>query len=252
MLKAFPVVGKKKSADLCAAFIAGAPRDAEGAVFWGVTDSNYKEWAQWLKSGQPWYYGDNSYFDEARGKQFRFTLGALQHLGAGRSDGARLARLGIEPMPWINDRDRSRVAVVLEQSPGFVRLLHDREPIKLLRGMKVIGERAGFKVHMRLWSAQKMVLAETFAHQLKQVQRVITLNSAGAIRAAVEGVPYHVIDPTCAAAMFSTSRGALGQQRTDDDLAARREWLGVLADNQWSVDELRSGLAWQTIHKGHA
>jgi hypothetical protein len=51
------------------------------------------------------------------------------------------------------------------------------------------------------------------------------------------GVPVHT-DPSCAAYAADTIN--------------RYKWAGVLADNQFTVDEMRSGFAWQQLHRDPA
>lgn len=251
MLKAVPVLGKKKSADLCQAFIDGAPKDAEGWVLWGVNATNQGQWVQILKRGDPYFYGDNSLLDATRGTHFRFTRNALQPTGKapGFANTDRLDALGIRLKPWIFDCDRPDTALVLEQSPDFIRILHGRQPENVVRSMLTIARQAGLRPHLRAWDPNKLNQMASFAYQLKETRRVIAFSSAGAITAAIEGVPYCVIDPRCAAALHGTQPADLAKRPTMACDEQRREWLAVLANAQWTVDELRSGLAWQMLHE---
>jgi len=247
MLKAYPVLGKKKSAMLCEAFIEGAPRDAEGAVFFGVNATNQAEWVQVLKRCEPYYYIDNSYFDATRGTYFRVTRNALQHPGTGTSTGRRLHALALKLKPWIVDSERSDTAIVLEQSPDFMRMLHGCNPEASLQCMLGIARRAGMRPHVRGWDPNKLKQAASFAHQLAETRRVIAFSSAGAVQAAIEGVPYCVLDPHCAAAVFSTPPARLADRPERPGDLLRTMWLAVLADNQFTCTELANGTAWRML-----
>lgn len=251
MLKAYPVVGKKKSEDMCRAFLEGAPREAVGSVFFGVNKTNQAEWVRALKRREPFIYIDNSYFDATRGTHFRATLNALQHRGTGASTGRRLAQIGIRLRPWISDDDRSDTALVLEQSPDFVRVLHGYQPEPVVRRMLALARMAGLRPHLREWNPNKVKQMASFGHQLQETRRVITFSSAGAVRAAIEGVPFHVLDKACAAARFSTPPERLAGDPVCPTDQQRLEWLAVLADNQFTVDELRNGTAWRLLHAKH-
>lgn len=249
MLKAYPVHGKQKSADICAAFIAGAPADAEGAVFYGVNESNAADWIHVVKRGEPFVYLDNSYFDATRGTYFRATLNAMQHRGLGPSTCLRLRQQSIAVKPWISDVGRRPEALVLEQSPAFLRVLHGRDAGEVSRLMINTARRAGLHATIRPWNSDKPKQVASFAQQLRGACRVLAFSSAGAVQAAIEGVPFCVLDPLCAAARFSTPPHRLGSNPVMPHDADRLTWLGVLADNQWTLDEMRAGLAWQTINK---
>lgn len=248
MLKAYPVIGKRKSEDLCRAFIEGAPRNAEGSVFFGVNATNQAEWVRTLRRGEPFFYGDNSYFDTTRGTHFRFTSRALQHTGAGTSTGRRLEQIGIQLRPWISDDERSDTALVLEQSPDFVRILHGQQPERVVKHMLTVARLAGLRPHLREWNPNKAQQMASFGQQLEEARRVVTFSSAGAVRAAIEGVPFHAVDQRCAAARFSTPAHHLDTAPVRPTDEQRLQWLAVLADNQFHRDELRDGTAWRLLH----
>lgn len=250
MLMGYPAAGRPKSMDLIRAFLDGAPIDAEGAVFAGIDRSNQEQWVRVLKRGEPYYFGDSSYFDASRGTHFRFTRNALQHSGkvTGFADTRRLDALGIRLKPWIFDCDRPDTALVLEQSPDFIRIVHGRQPENVVRSMLTIARQAGLRPHLRPWAPAKLQQIAAFAYQLQETRRVIAFSSTGAIQAAIEGVPYCVIDRHSAAALHGTRPEDLAKRPTMACDEQRREWLAVLANQQWTTDELRSGLAWRMLH----
>jgi hypothetical protein len=234
MLTACAVPGKRKSADICAAFIAGAPKSAEGRVFFGVTEGNIKEWKHALGGSEPWFYGDNSYFDAVRGLQYRVTKNRIQHDGEGDTDGKRFARLGIPIGPARLLAEDSYVLCVPQSEP-FMRLVIE------YRGDWIEDMKAGLRLQgpfrTRQWSSDKLAIQRTLPQDLEHARMVLTHSSAAAVSAVLVGIPVLVSPYSCAF-----------RQATVNDKAERRRWAGVLADNQFDISELRSGHAWRTLH----
>jgi hypothetical protein len=234
MLTACPVPGKKKSAELVAAFIAGAPKDATGLVFYGVTEGNISQWRAALSGREDWYYIDNSYFDAVRGLQYRVTKNRIQHDGEGDTDGKRFARLGIPVGPARLLAEDSYVLCVPQSEP-FMRLVIE------YRGDWIEDMKAGLRLQgpfrVRQWSSDKLAIQRTLPQDLEHARMVLTHSSAAAVSAVLAGVPVLVSPYSCAF-----------RQATVNDKTERRRWAGVLADNQFDLAELRNGHAWRTLH----
>jgi len=244
-LKAHPVPGKQKSIALCAAFIDGArasmPPDEwamlRGNVFYGVKAGNTEAWQRALNQAQghgvPFYVIDNSYFDPTRGTYFRVTRNGLQHTGIGDTDGTRFNAVGLPITPW-RDWDLGGHVLVVEQSEDHM-LRMVGEP----RWLRINIERfrsAGFTAfRVRKWSPDKPETQKTLAEDLVGAKIVLTHTSAAAIMAVLAGVPA-CCSPKCAA--FGT---------TNFPEENRRRWAGVLADNQFTMDELKDGTAWRKV-----
>jgi hypothetical protein len=238
-LIAHPVPGKPKAAALCAAFIAGAPKSATGHVFYGVKDTNAHAWKKVLASGEPYYFIDNSYFDAVRvgsssteGGQFRVTRNAIQLQGARqrRSDGKRWAALGVEILPW-EDRIRG-YWLAIEQSDVFMKFsAHEpRWYFNTIRNLQATGE----PVKVRPWNPDKTKIQKALHADLEGARAVVTHSSAAAITGAIAGVPF-VVSPESA---------VYGMEPNE-----RLHFMQVLADNQYTTEELRSGFAWAMIHE---
>lgn len=238
MLVAHPVPGKPKAAALCAAFVAGAPKSATGHVFFGVKDTNAAAWKKVLASGEDYYFIDNSYFDAVRGGavadggQYRVTRNAIQLRDARqrRSDGKRWAALGIEIQPW-EDRIRG-YWLAIEQSDVFMKysVQEPRWYFKTIHNLRATGE----PVKVRPWNPSKVQIQKTLAADLVGARALVTHSSAAAVTAALAGVPF-IVSPE--SAMYGVEPGE------------RFHVMRVLADSQFTIDELRSGLAWAMIHE---
>ena len=234
MIQAFPVIGKQKAVDICDAFIAGAPKSAEGAVFYGVNESNYDNWLKVRRAGSTWWYLDNSMFDSVRGQQYRIAKNRVQTKVPGLvSDGKRFAALGLEIAP-MNLRS-SDLWIAVEQSPSYMKYVAEN-PTWLERAVAAIPDNHRMKV--RRWSPNKLKQQETLPADLTEAWTLITHSSAAAVTATLMGVPVIV-----------SSLSALADMRmsTDPEHDQRRDFLNVLADNQWTLDEIKQGVAWKWL-----
>jgi len=228
-LIACPVRGKQKSADICAAFVAGAPRSAEGTVFYGVDSSNMREWLRVQSAGEPWWYIDNSFFDKVRGKQFRVARNAIQLRNARfvKSTGDRFERLELRVQPWQHSVNGHWL--VCPQSESFMRDIV-RAPNWFAQVIPAEGE-----VRVRPWLRDKLKRQATLVEDLQGARCLITHTSAAAVGALLEGVP-----------SFVSQMSAVSGVKFGSD---RYPVLHALADNQFTLKEMQQGLAWLMLHK---
>ena len=234
VMRAFPVVGKQKSADICNAFIAGAPKDAEGAVFYGVNESNVHYWRRAMAAPYSVYYIDNSYFDKTRGKQYRIAKNRVQVNPTGiASDGKRFGALSLAIAPM--NAKPSDLWIVVEQSPSFMRYVANDERW-LERQMADIP--GGHHVKVRRWSSDKIKQQETLPRDLATAWTLVTHSSAAAVTAALLGVPA-IVSPMSAMYECRWSSDPLYDQR--------RAFFNVLADAQFTLKEIREGVAWKWL-----
>jgi hypothetical protein len=244
-LKARPVPGKTKSATLCEAFIEGAKASMsaaawdkeEGNVFYGVKAGNSDAWQRALfraeKFGVPFYTIDNSYFDPTRGTHFRVVRNGLQHTGFGETDGKRFAAIGLPLAPWRDWHVGGHVLVVEQSEDHMVRMVG--EPRWLRTNVERFTANGLGPFKWRRWTADKPKAQATLADDLAGAQVVLTHTSAAAVMAVLAGVP----------ACCSSKCAAFGMTHIAD--AARLNWAGVLADNQFTIDELKDGTAWRKL-----
>lgn len=231
-LIAHPVVGKAKSRMICEAFIAGAPKSAKGHVFYGVNETNAAVWERILDSGSDWYYIDNSYFDAMRGHQFRVTKNRVQVNPFGlKSDGVRFASLGLNLKPWQTNSHGH--VVVVEQSPSFMSTVA-KDPNWFHRTLLDLDRE---RTVVRGWHNDKLKQQATLVGDLRGAKFLVTHSSAAAVTATIEGIPPEV-DPMsamdCGALLYSDMRLRI---------------LEVLADNQFTINEMKNGEAWQWLNK---
>lgn len=243
MLKGHPVPGKTKSSDIIEAFIAGAPPDARGNVFFGVTAGNRAAWDAARASEDPFWFIDNSYFDAARGRQFRVTRNRLQHMGDGASDGKRFRALGVMVHPLRPPKPAQRIALVLPQSTVFfVETVQGDSLHWCDRAAARYAALDGWRVVVRPWDSDKLALSRTLGDDLADASLLVTHSSAGAVTALLSGVPVRVSPVSCAYRFD----GRLEDVEREEVV----QWASVLADSQWSLDEFRDGTAWRMLHRG--
>lgn len=245
MLTTFPVPGKAKSDMICRAFAAGAPRSADGAVFFG-TEGQMSAFKHAKASGRPWYYVDNSYFDKHRGTYFRVTKNALQVDPRGKtSDGSRFKRLGIEIKPWGRWRgEKDGITLICPQSDAFMKSTLGFEFNWASTVLARLPLNWKGEVRIRKWNRDKIEAGITLLDTLPTVRLLISHSSSASITAMLEGVP--TISEAGAA---HTLTGPLNYEAVFDPPRpeGRLEFAQVLADNQFTLDEFRNGTAWKWL-----
>lgn len=237
MLTIHPVPGKAKSRMICEAFRQGAPGHAGGHVFFGVTEGNLDAWKRVVRDKLDFWYIDNSYFDAVRGAQFRVTKNRVQHSGVGLSDCRRFDALGTRIEPVREPRLRGRVLCV-QQSDLFMRLVAGDKHWLVKRMTALLGRDGWADIRMRPWNSDKAKRGLTLQEDLNLADLVVTHTSAVAVTAVLQGLPVETSD-ACAAYQF-------GPTMMHPD---RRQWAGVLADNQFTLDEMKDGTAWAMLAK---
>jgi hypothetical protein len=240
MLIARPVLGKAKSRDLCAAFIQGAPTEAQGEVFYGVDQTNIHHWQRVCTGSEPWYYIDNSFFDKTRGTHFRIARNAVQHSGEGQSDGQRFKALALEIKPW---RKTGSHIVVCPQSDSFMRDIAGWKNNWLSEAVRSMALASNRRFKIRNWDRDKAKASKTLPDDLRDAWILATYSSAASVTALLEGIPV----ACCAGACYG-----MGVRVIDIEQPIypkdRERFFGVLADNQWNVSEMKDGTAWRMLN----
>lgn len=236
-LTVHPVALKEKSRNLCNAFLAGASKDAYGHVFFGVNETNFDAWRRVLLRKEPYWYIDNSYFDSVRGQQFRITRNAIQlpNALAHSSTGKRFEALGLEIKPWQPKPDGWWL--VIEQSPAFMeRIAGDKRWLE----KTAAGLDPSRRIKVRRWKSDKPALQSTLVDDLAQAWTLITHSSAAAVTATLAGVPVIVSRMSALAGMVCA---------VDPTVDQRRHYMNVLADNQFTTQEMEDGTAWRMLNR---
>lgn len=246
-LKLYPVPGKEKSRLICAAFAAGAPKNATGSVFFG-TEGQMSAFQKAKAGSEPWYYIDNSYFDKHRGLYFRVTKNALQVDPRGQgSEGQRFAALKVPIKAWRDPLNEE--VLIAPQSDDFMKSTLGRKDNWVVETAAQLNAWGMRGVRIRPWNRDKLKAAVMFADDLPNLRLVVVHSSAAAITALLEGVPAISTGDTAAAHWIGgpfTRENVLNPVRPSYD---ERLWFAeVLADNQFTLEEFKTGKAWAWLN----
>lgn len=237
--RAYPKRGKAKSEMLCLAFLEGAPWDVKPfSVYYGVDQWNLDRWRREMADPNHDVYNiDNSFFDITRGSHFRVAKNRMQVRAIDhQSDGKRFDALGLTIQPWRINSDGHWL--VIEQSLAFMRDVAC-DPHWFERTIAEI-EPSGREIRVRHWSANKPKMAVTLRDDLRGCWHLVTHSSAAAVEALLAGVPAMVESMSAVANVVCS---------INPPYEGRRQAMSVLADNQFTLSELRSGLAWSMIQE---
>jgi hypothetical protein len=255
----YPTPGKAKAREILGAFCAGARGQVldtlpmsllpGAAAFYGVTPATKAFWEQAKAEGRDWYYIDNAYFHEWRGTYYRATKNRLQHTGIGTSDGKRFAALDLEILPW---RKPGKHVVVAPQSDEFMQVVAQwgtnlyGQTRWVDAAIAAMYQETQREVRVLTWNRDKTKWYSELPANLVDCWSLLTYSSASAISALLAGIPAICTADDCIAAPMV--------KPDFDDIEyplrpeGREAWAGVVADNQWTLDEMRSGLAWRMLH----
>jgi hypothetical protein len=233
---------KQKSRNVLAAFAEGAggkmastsasSLEPGAAAFYGVRPAWAHLWEQAKAEGRVWFYLDNAWLDAAREHYFRIGVNAVQSWSGARSDGARLAALGVRVMPWRSGRH----VVIAHSSDEFMRCVAGWPGGALAWESEVIWK---LRRHTdRPVISRTKRTARPLANDLANAHALVAHSSVSAIEALVAGVPVIVTDPGSAAAGFAMS---FEQVEEPPYPAGREQFVARLADSQWTLAELRAG-----------
>lgn len=246
----YPQPGKAKSRAILEAFAQGsggrlaevAPvmEHTDAVAFFGVVGIEHLLRMAHHEE-RTWYYGDNAYFDAHRGRYFRFTKNALQPSKVGKPDYDRARAMGIEVKPW---RKGGEHIVLVEQSEHFLKLT-GAHPLWLARLVAELARYTRRPLRIRRWNRDKVKAAEGLRKDLIGAHALITYSSAAANEALLAGVPVFV-ERDCAAS--SLASGGLKNIEDPRRPHGREAWAAWLAAQQWTLDEIRSGLAWRALN----
>jgi hypothetical protein len=248
----YPTPGKAKAKMLLDAFCSGVPgasvaRNTPASLppgvapaFYGVVPETVHLWEQAKREGRDWYYIDNAYFDPCRERYFRITKNRLQHSGEmDETDGKRWASLNLDLAPW---REPGEHVVVCPASDQFMRLAAGyvgHWPTDIVAQLKLNTKRP---LRFRPWDANKGRAFKSLPADLDGAHCLVTYTSAAAITALRYGVPVLVTAEDCISRpMAQTNVEKIEQLHYPE---YRERWAMVVADNQWTVEEMAQGLPW--------
>lgn len=206
-----------------------------------------------VETGKPYYYIDNGYFmsrwhTETKDAYFRITKNAMQHSGIGNSDPARFATLGLEVEEWKTPRKDERIVVAL-QSEWWYELHGMSEKIFVSMVQDLLRSYGPNRiVEIKSKPMTKLANREQRISDWENVCSVVTHTSGLAFEAILRGRVGYCLGTSCTHALIDPhKRGPL--DFTPISVEDRTRWACTLANNQWTVEEIQSGLAWEMMHQ---
>jgi hypothetical protein len=202
------------------------------------TPDNYHFLNSALRCNRNFLYADHGYFH--RGRFFRLTFNDYQHSTLGASDGKRWKNLGIEIKSWKKNGTKILLA---PQSDQFFRI-HGTSQGQWIRETTD---------KLRSYTDREIIVTrkvasnaeDNFRASLDDVFAVVVFTSVAGLYATVEGVPCFATQD-CASAKFGDMK--LENVESPTYVENRLEKLSVLADNQWTLEEISNGSAWKSIY----
>jgi hypothetical protein len=202
------------------------------------TPSRWPLLQQAQAAGRDWYYIDHAYYQ--RGKHYRITKNAYQHDGHGISTGERFRGIrSCHLKPW---RTTGSHVLICPNSAAHFALHHLDAAIWLRDVVATLRTVTDREIRIR-WKVQRA--DRPIREDLVDAWAVVVFSSASALDALMAGVPVFTLAPWAASARMG--RTDLTQIETPLYPDDREAFLSVLADQQWTLQEMLSGRAWRDL-----
>ena len=194
---------------------------------------------QAIKERRNWFYGDKAYF--GRGMYYRITKNALQSDCVGNTDPTRWNKLKKQIKPW---KTGSKI-LICQQSEAFYRLNGIDRQQWLKKTIETIVNHSDRPIVIR----SKVMGDNTeslFEDSLDDIHSVVVYTSVAGVQAAINGIPCFATHD-CASMKFGSGDLSLIENPVKPD--NREEMACVLANSQWTLDEIRNGTAWRMLNE---
>lgn len=188
--------------------------------------------------GRDYFYIDHAYF--SRGKYYRITKNGYQHDGRGASTGERFQSFPkLQIKPWRTSG--SHIVVCPNSAIHFA--LHGLDADQWLRDVTAtLRQHTDREIRIR-WKVQRS--ERPIARDLADAWAVVVFSSASALDALVAGVPVFTLAPFASSVRMGLSDlTQIEHPYYPDD---RESFLSVIADHQWTLQEILKGVAWRAL-----
>lgn len=187
--------------------------------------------------GREWYYSDHAYL--RRFEYYRVTRNAYQHDGTGDAKPHRFEQLGVPIKPW---RTGGGHILVCPPDQPFADLFRFDSAAWMDNIMATLSQHTDRPIRVRQRKGAERAPV-TLQQDLQDCWALVTYVSNAAVEAVLEGVPIFATG-RCAASMMGLRDLSKIETPARPD---RDQWAWNLADNQFTFDEMRSGLAWAKL-----
>jgi hypothetical protein len=212
--------------------------DGRAAVFYGSLRGGYDLMLDCLAEGRPFFYIDHAYI--GRGTYYRVGLNH-RFRRVVKPDYTRLDALSVTCAPWRESRNPFGSVTVCPPAHDFDKswfFAGDRWTERVLKSLSKHGA-VETTVLYKPTDVRYRPGTPTLAQRMEQSTLFVTQESNVATDAVIAGVQVAVLgDHPARALMHSRVSSATYPKKPD-----RREWLASLAANQWTLQEMRRGVA---------
>lgn len=185
--------------------------------------------------GRDVFWGDHGYF--GRHKYFRITRNAMQHDGTGDATPDRFMAFKRPIQPWRTDGGH---ILICPNSAVYFGLHGLNVEQWLIDVREQLQQHTDREIRIR-WK----VNGTPIAHDLQGAWAVVVFSSAAALDALIAGVPVFTLAPFAASVRMGLSDlSKIEAPYYPDD---REPFLWNLANNQWTIREICSGVAWESL-----
>lgn len=191
-----------------------------------------------IAQGRDWYYGDHAYF--RRHKFYRITKNAWQHNMVGEATPHRWERLRVRMKAW--HRTGSKI-ILCPQSPTFFQLHGLDVSAWIQETTDKIRQYSDRQIKV-VYKAGGHLAEEIFRRSLIDAHAVVVYTSVAGAQAVMNGVPCFATGE-CVSKYFGTDDLSRIEKPVRPENREQMAWL--LADNQWTFDEIQQGMAWEKI-----
>jgi hypothetical protein len=260
--------GYKIAAKRSCTFIRQDERLSSGPVaMYGIQPETFPHWLQCRRQGRDFYYIDNAYLSPGHtdDSYVRITKNALQCSGYGDSDLKRLAAHEVEIKDWREptfEHTAGARKILITCQSGWWYIQHgttlnvwvnsviDEIREYTSRPIKVrLKPRSAYEQEPNVRFCDDVTAPDDqipFEDDLAEAFCVVTHSSNTAIEAILQGVPAFVLGQSAAQPMACNDLKLIEAPLMG--YADRWNWAGVLADNQWTLKEIREGKAWADLN----
>ena len=238
-------------------------------VLYGIQPETFPHWLQCRQQGRDFYYIDNAYLSPGHNDDsyVRITKNALQCTGYGESDLVRLAAHEVEIKDWreptLEKATGGARKILITCQSGWWYIQHgttlndwvnrviDEIREYTTRPIKIrLKPRADYEKPPNVQLCNDITAPDDevpFEEDLTEAFCVVTHSSNTAVEAILAGVPAFVLGQSAAQPFACNDLKLI--EAPFLLFGDRWEWAGVLADNQWTLKEIREGKAWADLQR---
>lgn len=211
----------------------GAPPRGEAFVVWGHRFLSETIIPRAIADGTPWWFIDNGFYQPARGGTAGYYSLTYRSLAPIMFDAPDMGRLAITMAPWRRERH------------GYVLLALPGRYYGQMLGFDMKAWSEMMRAKIRKYTRRQVVIRDKkkcrrpLADDLAGASVVVTHSSKIAVDAVIAGVPAIVAPTNPAAPVASTNLADIEKPKMPE----RERWWASLMAQQFTLEEMRSGLA---------